>query len=162
MKKKTLTAMLIVITAPAFSAPPAELGSALNQWAAPRSVARYQFALVDLNDDKSLEVVVHVTDQSFCGNGGCPLVTFRRTATGYELVGSSGLVRKPVYVMNEVQGGWHTLAAVVGLGQHAGVVPIRFKEPQASYRSAPYMNAQIELTSRATKQALDFEEVPKL
>jgi hypothetical protein len=118
--------------------------------------------MVDLNGDSSPETVVHVTDQSFCGNGGCPIVTFKRGATGLELVGSSGFVRKPIYVLNEVQGGWHTLAAVVGLGDGAGLVPIRYKEEQGAYRRAPYMNAHIELKTAATKQVLNFEEAPKL
>src|SRR5687767_7366188 len=128
MKKRTLAMMLLVMSVPALGAPPPELGGALDQWAAPRTVASYQFALVDLNADNDLEAVVHVTDQSFCGNGGCPIVTFRRAATGYELVGSSGFVRKPIYVLNEIQAGWNTLAAVVGLGAGAGLVPIRYKE----------------------------------
>jgi hypothetical protein len=72
--------------------------------------------------------VVHVTDPAFCGNGGCPVVAFKRVSAGFELVGSSGLVRKPIYVLNERQAGWYSLAAVVGFGDSAGVVPIRYKE----------------------------------
>jgi hypothetical protein len=158
MKNYFSIAFILATATPVLAAPPPELRPALEQWAAPRSIARYQFSLVDLNKDGTLDAVVHVTDPAFCGNGGCPVVTFKRASAGFELVGSSGMVRKPIYVLNELQAGWHTLAAVAGFGNAAGVVPIRFKEQQGTYRSAPQMNAHIDLKSPATKQALEFEE----
>jgi hypothetical protein len=70
------------------------------------------------------------------------------------------MVRKPIYVLKETQAGWNTLAAIVGLGNGAGLVPIHFKQQEGTYRSAPHMNAQIQLTSDATKQVLEFEDGP--
>ena len=160
MKRSTLSALLLVASVPAFCAPPPELRAALGKWASPRTIARYQFSMVDLNGDGKLDAVVQVTDPSFCGNGGCPLVAFMGTSSDFTLVGSSGLVRKPIYVLKEKQGGWHTLAAIAGLGNGAGLVPIHFQQQEGTYRSAPYMNAQIELTTEATKQALEFQEAP--
>jgi hypothetical protein len=160
MSKIIVIALMFAATTPAIGAPPSTLRAALEQWASPRPISRYQFSLVDLNGDGILDAVVQVTDPAFCGNGGCPIVEFKGESSGFILVGSSGLVRKPIYLLNEVQDGWHTLAAVVGLGDEAGAVPIRFKQQQGAYRSTPYVNAQIKLTSQATKQVLEFEEVP--
>lgn len=158
MNRSTLSAFLLMLSAPAICAPPPELRAALDEWASGRTIARYQFSMVDLNSDGRLDAVVQVTDQAFCGNGGCPLVAFRGTEAGFALVGSSGLVRKPIYVLKEANAGWHTLAAVVGLADRAGLVPIHFKQQEGTYRSAPHMNAQIELTSEATKQVLTFQD----
>jgi hypothetical protein len=158
MKTYLSFALALVMATQVVAVPPPELRPALEQWAAPRPIARYQFSLVDLDKDGTLDAVVHVTDPAFCGNGGCPVVAFKRVAAGFELVGSSGLVRKPIYVLNERQSGWHSLAAVAGFGDAAGVVPIRYKEQQGSYRRSPQMNAHIELKSPDTKQALNFEE----
>lgn len=160
MKHRALPAVLIAVPMLSLAAPPPGVGEALAAWAAPRPVARYQLALVDLNGDAEAEAVVHVTDPEFCGNGGCPLVVFSRTGDGYTLVASSGLVRKPVYTLEEKRDGWHTLAAVVGFGDRQRVVPIRYQQPVQAYRSAPYLNPEIELTTPKTKQALNFEEVP--
>jgi len=159
MSKTILVALMFAATSPAICAPPSTLRAALEQWASPRPITRYQFSLVDLNGDGILDAVVQVTDPAFCGNGGCPIVEFKGKTVGFTVVGSSGLVRKPIYLLNDVQDGWYTLAAVVGLGEEAGVVPIRFKQQQGAYRSTPYVNAQIKLTSQATKQVLEFEEV---
>jgi hypothetical protein len=160
MKSLVLLALTLAGTTIVFAGPPPGLREALEKWAAPHAVARYQFSLVDLNGDGRPDAVVHVTDPEFCGNGGCPIVAFKCAATGYELLGSSGLVRKPIYVLNEIQAGWHSLAAVVGFGNGGGVVPIRFKEQQGTYRTRPYMNAHIALEAASTMQVLDFEEVP--
>jgi hypothetical protein len=160
MKKFVVMSALLVVSATAMSAPPPDLTSALAAWAGPRSLERYQFALVDLNADAAPDAVVHVTDPAFCGNGGCPLVAFRKSAAGYELVASSGMVRKPIYILEEIRDGWRTLAAVVGFGPTAGMVPIRYKVQQQSYRSTPIVEPVIELTSPTTKQVLSFEEVP--
>jgi len=158
MKTCVSLALTLAIATQVVAAPPPELRPALEQWAAPRPIARYQFSLVDLDKDGTLDAVVHVTDPAFCGNGGCPVVVFKRVSAGFQLVGSSGLVRKPIYVLNERQAGWYSLAAVVGFGDTARVVPIRYKEQQGTYRSSPQMNAHIDLTSAATQQALNFEE----
>ncbi len=158
MKTIVLAFVTVLAAGAAFGAPPSELRPALEKWASPQSVGRYQFALIDLNRDGLLDAVVHLTDPDFCGNGGCPLVTFKRVGEGYELIGSSGFVRKPVYVLNEAHGGWHTLASVVGLGDGAGLVPIRFKEQVRAYRSMPYLNPHLDLKAADTLQALNFEE----
>src|SRR5580698_3283958 len=155
MRKTILVVSMFVATTPAVCAPPSALRAALERWASPRPITRYQFSLVDLNGDGIPDAVVQVTDPAFCGNGGCPIVEFKGESAGFTLVGSSGLVRKPIYLLNEVQDGWHTLAAVVGLGDEAAVVPIRFKQQEGAYRSTPYVNAQINLTSQATKQVLE-------
>ena len=69
MNRSTLSALLLVVSAPAICAPPPALHAALEKWASPKSISRYQFSLVDLNGDGTLDAVVQVTDPSFCGRG---------------------------------------------------------------------------------------------
>lgn len=157
MKTGVLTVMVFMCTTVA-AAPPPGLSSALVAWASPRPVERYQFSQVDLNADGALDAVVLVTDSRFCGGGGCPLVAFTRKGDGYELVASSGNARKPVYALEETRGGWRTLAAVVGFGASAGIVPIRYKTPPGAYRSMPIVEPQLELKTPLTKYVLPFEE----
>lgn len=159
MRRTLATGLGMLLPALAAAAPPEGLDAALEQWAR-RPVDRYQFALADLNADGERDVIVHVSDPSFCGNGGCPLVVFRGGGA-YTVVASSGNVRKPIYLLNDRRGGWQTLAAMVGFANAAGITPIPYREAQQSYRSLPAVNAQIELTPALTDQRLEFEEVEK-
>jgi hypothetical protein len=78
----------------------------------------------------------------------------------YELVASSELVRKPIYLLEVRRDGWSTLAAIMGLGEGAGMTPIRYKSQEQAYRSTPYSRAQIDLISQMARHALEFEEAP--
>jgi chorismate synthase len=136
--------------------PPPQLRAAVEKWAAPASVTRFEFAFVDLNSDKTLDAVVRVTDADRCGNGGCILLVFKGTPDGYENVGDSGYVAKPIFVMKEVNSGWTSLAGVVGLSHGSGVRPIRYMGTK--YRSNPIVRGHVEITqSNHEGPALTFE-----
>jgi hypothetical protein len=157
MKRIACALVLVGFAIPALSAPPPALLAELSKWSAPATVSRFQFALADLNSDGNLDAVVHVTDPAFCGNGGCPLLVFKGNEGGYKQVADSGLVRKPIYILKEINFGWHSLGAVVGLEAGASVRPIRFLGTE--YRSNPIVRSTIGLSSQTSEQALEFEEV---
>jgi hypothetical protein len=153
MNKSALMTVLLCVTTGALAAPSPQLRDAIQKWAAPATVARFEFALVDLNDDRTLDAVVRITDPDRCGSGGCVLLMFKGTSNGYERVGDSGYVAKPIYVLKEVIAGWTSLAGVVGLGQGAGLRPIRYAGTE--YRSNPIMRGQMEF-SRASQREPDL------
>jgi len=157
MKGIASALVLMGLSASAFSAPPPALLAELSRWSSPATVSRFQFALTDLNGDGNRDAVVHVTDPAFCGNGGCPLLVFKGMDAGYKQVADSGLVRKPIYVLKEINFGWHSLGAVIGLEAGASMRPIRYLGME--YRSNPIVRSTIELSSQTSEQALDFEEV---
>jgi hypothetical protein len=142
MNKIASTTVLLCVATGALAAPPPQLREAVQKWASPAPVSQFEFSLVDLNDDKTLDAVVRVTDADRCGSGGCVLLMFKGTPEGYVRVGDSGYVAKPIYILKEVISGWTSLAGVVGLGQGAGVRPIRYMGTQ--YRSNPIMRGQME------------------
>jgi hypothetical protein len=158
MKRMTSAIALLLLCAPAWPAPPPGLQAALAAWAAPVEVSRFQFVRVDLNRDDFPDVVVYVSDPAFCGNGGCPLLVFKGMTTGYEKVGFSGNVGKPIYLLKEANSGWRSLAAMVGFGTYLELRPIRFLGPQ--YNPSPIMRGGIELTSSSYERVLNFEEYP--
>jgi hypothetical protein len=80
------------------------------------------------------------------------------SATGFERVGDSGYVRKPVYLLKEVNSGWRSLAAVVGTGMYQDLRPIRFLGPE--YRSNPIVRGSVELVSNNYEHVLGFLEYP--
>lgn len=158
MKKSFATAVLLTASAVACAAPPPNLSYSVSAWAAPRTVERYQFHLSDLNGDGVQDAVVYVTDPSYCGGAGCPLLTFKGVPGSFDFIASSGSVNKPIYALEEMRNGWRTLAGVVGFGAVAGIVPIRWKMAQQGYRSTPINEPVIELTAAMTRQVLRFEE----
>jgi hypothetical protein len=149
--------VLLCFTTAALAEPPPQLRTAVKKWAAPATVSRFEFSLVDLNRDNTMDAVVRVTDADHCGNGGCTLLVFKGTPDGYEKVGDSGLVAKPIFVLKEASLGWKSLAGVVGLGQGASVRPIRYMG--AEYRSNPIMRGSMDVTQGNHEPALDFEVV---
>jgi hypothetical protein len=149
VNKIALTIALLCVATDALAAPPPQLREAIQKWAAPAPLGRFEFSLVDLNGDKTLDAVVRVTDPDRCGSGGCVLLMFKGTPEGYLRVGDSGYVAKPIYLLKEVISGWTSLAGVVGMGQGAGVRPIRYMGTE--YRSNPIMRGNME-TYEATHQ----------
>lgn len=154
MNRIVLMTVLLGITTSTLSAPPPQLRAAVQKWAAPASVTRFEYAMVDLNGDKTLDAVVRVTDEGRCGSGGCILLMFKGTSAGYEKVGDSGYVAKPIYVTKEVISGWKSLAGVVGLGDGAGLRPIRYAATE--YRSNPIMRGYVE-SSRGSHDSPAFD-----
>jgi hypothetical protein len=158
MNRIVLTVALLGMNTLAFSSPPPGLAEAVAKWAAPAKIAQFDFSLVDLNSDGDVDAVVHVTDPSRCGNGGCPLLVFKHTSQGFEKIGDSGVVSKPIYLLRQVDSGWTSLAAKVGMGDGAGMRPIRFMDTE--YRPNPVMRAFMELRSENYQRSLDFERTP--
>ena len=71
--------------------------------------ARYVYGRVDLNADGSDEVFVYPMGSVFCGTGGCTLLLFTETGSGYSLVNAFPISRLPVVVSPETTGGWNDL-----------------------------------------------------
>jgi hypothetical protein len=160
MNKIASMMVLLCVTTGTVAAPPPHLVAAIQKWAAPSPVTRFEFSLVDLNSDSTLDAVVRITDGDRCGSGGCVLLVFKGTPDGYEKVGDSGYVGRPIYVLKEVNSGWKSLAGLVGPGQGASTRPIRYMGTE--YRSNPIMRGQMDITPSIQEQALTFEVVEQV
>jgi hypothetical protein len=94
--------------------------------------------LVVLNDDGIDDAVVLITNQAYCGSGGCSLVIFKGIAGGFKLISSSPITREPIRLSPEKRDGWHTLSVLVdGGGVEPGQVLMRFNG--TSYPNNPSM-----------------------
>jgi hypothetical protein len=82
--------------------------------------ARYIPAFVDLNDDGTDEVIVHVIGQSLCGTGGCLTLVLVPVQSSFRIVSRIGITRPPIRVLNKQTNGWHDLAVWV---QGGGIQP---------------------------------------
>jgi len=130
MRKTTLFllgTLLFLSATPAFAGNINALEKAINAWAEESAVPTYKHAFADLNDDGIDDAVIIITDNQYCGSGGCSSVIFQGVAGGFKLVSSSTITREPILLLTEKKKGWHTLSVfVAGGGAKAGQVMMRF------------------------------------
>jgi hypothetical protein len=80
---------------------------------------RYFPAFVDLKDDGTQEVIVYLTNDGWCGSGGCTTLILAPKDSSYRVVTKITITRPPVRVLATKSNGWHDLAVRV---QGGGVV----------------------------------------
>lgn len=83
----------------------------------PKSMDPHQTALVDLNGDGHEDALVLLQNPMyFCGTGGCTLLVFKGTKSGFEFVSRSTLIRGPVLVSDTQTHDWRDLVVEVSGG----------------------------------------------
>lgn len=83
----------------------------------PKSMDPHQTARVDLNGDGHEDALVLLQNPMyFCGTGGCTLLVFKGTKSGFEFVSRSTLIRGPVLVSDTKTHGWRDLVVEVSGG----------------------------------------------
>ncbi|WP_224981592.1 hypothetical protein [Geomonas agri] len=122
-----LIGILILSATPVLAGDVAALEKAINTWAKEATPPSYKYAFVDLNDDGTDDAVVLITDNQYCGSGGCTFLIFKEASHGFQKVSSSTITRAPIFLLPERKNGWHTLSVfVVGGGAKSGQVLMRF------------------------------------
>jgi hypothetical protein len=81
---------------------------------------RFLAAFTDLNGDGKLEAIVHLTNNDWCGSGGCTTLVLARDGDSWRLVTEIGITRPPIRVLTTKSNGWHSLAVWV---QGGGIQP---------------------------------------
>ena len=105
-----------------------------SQYAHPR-----QTALIYLNGDGRQDALVLLEHpRYFCGTGGCTMLVFKGTPSGFEFVSRSTLIRGPLLVSETKTQGWQDLIVEVsGGGMAAKKVAMKFAG--SKYPSNPSM-----------------------
>ena len=80
---------------------------------------QYFSASLDLNDDGVAEVLVYLTNDGWCGSGGCTTLILARNGSSYRIIAKISLTRPPIRVMSSKSNGWHDIAVRV---QGGGIV----------------------------------------
>ena len=144
MKKPILNLVLCsVITLYAAAAvwgaePPDSLNQALLAYFTktgtdPKYINPHQTAQVDLNGDGHQDALVLLENPMyFCGTGGCTMLVFKGTKSGFKFVSRSSLIRGPVLVSDTKTHGWRDLIVEVSGG---GIAP---KQVALKYTGSKY------------------------
>jgi putative lipoprotein len=86
----------------------------------PKYANPHQTAQIDLNGDGRQDALVLLENPFFCGTGGCTMLVFKGTESGFEFVSRSTLIRGPVLVGETRTHGWRDLIVEVSGG---GIAP---------------------------------------
>jgi len=73
------------------------------------SAPKFQYSLFDLNGDGHDEAIVLITDDEYCGSGGCTLEIYRGTTHGFKFLSGSTITKPPIRVLEEHSHGWKSL-----------------------------------------------------
>lgn len=114
-------------------------------------VSRYQRAEVDLNGDGKPEVFAYVTDEDFCGSGGCLLYVLSPQTGGYRVVMRATVSRLPINLLPTSTGGWRDIGVtVVGGGiARSYMARMRYDGSRGRYPGNPTVPPAVALKSPA-------------
>ncbi|WP_136526557.1 hypothetical protein [Geomonas ferrireducens] len=127
LQHSLLLAILFFSATPVLAGDIAALEKAIKNWAMEVPPPSYKHAFVDLNEDGTDDAVVLITDNQYCGSGGCSFLVFKGTSYGFQKISSSTITTAPILVLPEKKSGWHTLSVfVAGGGAKSGQVLMRF------------------------------------
>jgi hypothetical protein len=99
----------------------------------PKYADPHQTAQIDLNGDGYQDALVLLQNPIyFCGTGGCTMLVFKGTKSGFEFVSRSSLIRGPVLVSDTTTHGWRDLIVEVSGG---GIAP---KQVALKYTGSKY------------------------
>ena len=93
----------------------------------------YRCAIVDLKDDGTQEAIVYLTNDGWCGSGGCTTLILAPKDSTYEVVTKIMITRLPIRVLATKSHGWHDIAVRV---QGGGV--LRAYEAALSFNGKSY------------------------
>jgi len=83
----------------------------------PKYADPHQTARIDLNGDGHQDALVLLQNPMYyCGTGGCTMLVFKGTKSGFEFVSRSTLIRSPVLVSDTKTHGWRDLLVEVSGG----------------------------------------------
>jgi hypothetical protein len=84
----------------------------ISRDSSPLSSDDYDVCFVDLNNDGRLEAIALASlwKTGFAGTGGGTMFVFAGTKDGrYQFISSNAVTRKPIYVRQRTNSGWHDL-----------------------------------------------------
>lgn len=134
---------------------PSKLNVAVGAFTKVTETSAYQYARVDLNEDGQADALV-LLKGDYCGSGGCTLLVFRGSPSGFTLVSSSTISNEPIGFLDERRHGWKTL-----LVTSRGVGPVLLRFNGTKYPSNPSMQTAATKEQAASATILKFEDSGK-
>ena len=111
----------------------------------------YKRADADLNGDGRKEAFVYVTDQRYCGSGGCKLVILSPKGTGYRVVMRTTVTQLPIRLLPTSTHGWRDVGVTVHGGGITRPYTARLRFNGRRYPSNPTVAPAVPLSRPSGK-----------
>ena len=148
-----------------FQQPPPLLQYFLQKYATRLDAGKttqYFAVTVSLHDDASLQEIVYLQNDGWCGSGGCTLLILNQQGYSYDYTVVSKIMgaRPPVHVLSTETKGWHDLSVGVQGGGivHAYEAKLRFNG--RSYPISPTMPSAQALNAEIPGEVVVPTSVP--
>ncbi len=111
---------------------------------------RYFSAFVDLRDDGVDDAIVYLSDDGWCGSGGCTTLVLAPEGSSYRVVTRLTITRPPILVLATKSHGWHDIGVWM---QGGGIQPgyeaeFSFSGKSYLYRGEPTLQPSERLRER--------------
>jgi hypothetical protein len=108
---------------------------------------RYFAAFVHLPDNNTQQAVVYLTNDGWCGSGGCTTLILEPKGSTYRVITKVTITRPPIRVLRTKTNGWHDLAVRVQGGVVVRAYEVKLPFNGKSYPANPSMHAAQPLSS---------------
>lgn len=109
----------------------------------------YFSTFVDLKDDGNREVIVCLTNDGWCGSGGCTTLILAPADSSYRVVKKITVTRPPIRVLTTKSNGWHDIAVQVQGGGITDAYEARLSFDGRAYPGNPSIPPAQRLTEKA-------------
>lgn len=108
---------------------------------------KYLASFVDLRDDGAQEAMVYLTNDGWCGSGGCTTLILSPEGSSYHVIAKIPIVQLPIRVLPTKSHGWRDISVLVeGGGEPSYEAKLSFDGK--TYPSNPSMPPSIRLRQR--------------
>ena len=107
---------------------------------------RYIVAFLHLRDDNAQHAIVCLTENGWCGSGGCTTLILEHDGSSYRAITKVMTTRPPIRVLDTKTNGWHDLAVRVQGGGVVRAYEAKLPFNGKSFPISPSMSAAQPLT----------------
>jgi hypothetical protein len=108
---------------------------------------RYFAAFVHLRDDNTQQAIVYLTNDGWCGSGGCTMLILEPKGSTYRVITKIMTTRPPIRMLSTKTNGWHDLVVHVQGGGVVHAYEAKLPFNGKSYPISPSMPAARPLTT---------------
>jgi hypothetical protein len=117
-------------------------------------VTRYFAAFVHLRDDDTQQAIVYLTNDGWCGSGGCTTLILEPKGFTYRVITKVTTTRPPIRVLSTKTNGWHDLAVRVQGGGTVHAYEAKLPFNGKSYPISPSMPSARKLATEISGEVI--------
>jgi len=107
----------------------------------------YEVAHYDLNTDGFDDAIVYLNDRAWCGSGGCTMLIFKNSQSGFSFMSKIMITKKPIIIASTQTLGWFDIIVNTG-GVGSVILKSNGKKYPLNPSMQPVVNNNLKLKGR--------------